>query len=97
MRRLICTFTLLLIATSARAGEVPESVRRWLGPQNWVKDAEGPVLSLGTPGQFDDTHIFAPAVTRDESGQYLMWYPGSQGKPGSRWFRLGLATSRDGK
>jgi hypothetical protein len=97
MRRLICTLTLLLGVTSAHAGDVPDSVRRWLGPQNWIKDTQGPILSLGSAGQFDDTHIFAPAVTQDESGQYLMWYPGSQGKPGSRWFRVGLATSRDGK
>ena len=98
MHRLICTILLLLAATTAQAADgIPESVRRWLGPQTWVKDTEGPILSLGAPGQFDDTHIFAPAVTRDESGQYLLWYPGSQGKPGSRWFRLGLATSADGK
>jgi hypothetical protein len=97
MRQLICTIVLLLLATPARAGDIPESVRRWLGPQNWVKDTGAPVLSLGAAGQFDDTHIFAPAVIQDESGQFLMWYPGSQGKPGSRWFRLGLAASRDGK
>jgi hypothetical protein len=97
MRRPLCTLALLLLATTGRAADVPDSVRRWLGPQNWIKDTDGPVLSLGSPGQFDDTHIFAPAVIQDESGQYLMWYPGSQGKPGSRWFRLGLATSPDGR
>ncbi len=56
-----------------------------------------PILSLGRPGEFDDTHIFAPAVIADEQGKFLMWYPGSQGKPSSRWFRLGLATSEDGR
>ncbi|HVJ67319.1 MAG TPA: hypothetical protein VM510_05005 [Caulifigura sp.] len=84
-------------SVTVAADEIPAAVRAWLGRQTWVKDTDGPILSLGEAGQFDDTHIFAPAVTQDESGQYLMLYPGSQGKPGSRWFRLGLATSPDGK
>jgi len=98
MCRLICVIALLLSGEAFAADEpVPAPVRHWLGPQEWVKDVDRPVLSLGDDGQFDDTHLFAPAVIQDEAGQYLMWYPGSQGKPGSRWFRLGLATSRDGK
>lgn len=80
-------------------------LRRWLGPQVWQRDAEGPILSLGEAGQFDDTHIFAPSVARDE-GRFLLWYCGSRGfahdlakvrKPDERVFKLGLATSSDGK
>ncbi len=84
--------------------QIPQQLQRWLGPQRWERDADGPVLSLGEPGQFDDTHIFAPMVARD-GGQFLMWYCGSQGSAhdlaeertvDQRVFKLGLATSQDG-
>jgi hypothetical protein len=68
---------------------------RWLGPQTWQRDVGGPVVSLGEPGQFDDTHIFAPAVIL-ENGRCQMWYCGSQGERYTRVFRLGLASSADG-
>ena len=55
-----------------------KAVNRWLAPQNWKKRTDGPVLSLGEPGAFDDTHIFAPCVTV-EHGRYYMLYPGSRG------------------
>lgn len=87
----------LFVSAGHGAEHVPTEVKKWLGPQVWVKDTAGPVLSLGKTGDFDDTHIFAPAVVQDEAGKFLMWYPGSQGKPSSRWFRMGLATSSDGK
>ena len=93
-------------ATSTSAAEqIPRELKRWLLPQEWQRDAEGPVLSLGKPGQFDDTHIFAPTVARD-NGQFLLWYCGSQGfahdlaktrTVDERVFKLGLATSKDGK
>lgn len=62
------------------------------------------MLSLGKAGAFDDTHIFAPSVAIVD-GRFLMWYCGSSGTahdlaevrvPDNRWFRLGLATSKDG-
>jgi predicted GH43/DUF377 family glycosyl hydrolase len=80
-------------------------LERWLGPQVWQRDVGGPILSLGAAGDFDDTHLFAPMVARDE-GRFLMWYCGSQGfahdlakerKPDERVFKLGLATSNDGR
>ena len=80
--------------TDARA-EPPAKLARWLGPQEWVKDSEGPVVSLGEPGQFDDMHIFAPTVA-EEDGKYWLWYCGSRGTRQSRVFRLGLATGADG-
>jgi predicted GH43/DUF377 family glycosyl hydrolase len=69
---------------------------RWLGPQAWQRDVEGPVVSLGNAGAFDDQHIFAPAAAFENS-RYWLWYSGSRGTPGNRVFRLGLATSDDGK
>ena len=76
--------------------EVPEKLKPWLGSQSWQRDADGPIVSLGERGQFDDTHIFAPAVIR-EDGRYLMWYCGARGAVSERVFRMGLATSEDGR
>lgn len=86
-------------------GQVPPELQRWLTPQKWVRDVEGPIISLGKAGEFDDTHLFAPTVARDEN-KFLLWYCGSQGfahdlskqrTPDERVFKLGLATSGDGK
>src|SRR5262245_47644980 len=85
-----------LVGAAPAMGQPPPELARWLGPQTWERDAEGPIISLGGAGQFDDMHIFAPAVAHEE-GRYWMWYCGSQGTPGNRVFRLGLATSIDGK
>ena len=78
------------------AVEPPAELSRWLAPQDWQRDTAGPIVSLGKSGEFDDMHIFAPAVA-DLDGKYLMWYPGSRGTRTERVFRLGLATSNDGK
>jgi hypothetical protein len=67
----------------------------WLGPQDWQRDGDSPCLSLGSPGAFDDAHIFAPCVAHDGS-TFMMWYCGSRGTVAKRVFRLGLATSQDG-
>lgn len=76
----------------------------WLTDQTWQRDVDGPALSIGSPGEFDDTHIFTPTVAR-ENGKYMMWYCGSQGfahdlsptrTRDERVFSLGLATSDDG-
>ena len=72
------------------------SVReRWLRPQAWRRDTDGPCVSLGAAGAFDDMHIFAPCVAF-ENGRYSMWYCGSRGGVADRVFSLGLATSEDG-
>jgi len=68
---------------------------RWLVPQDWEKQKDGPVISLGESGAFDDMHIFAPFVVH-EKGLYSLLYPGSRGTVSDRVFRLGLATSHDG-
>jgi predicted GH43/DUF377 family glycosyl hydrolase len=105
MRWAILTLLASLVSASVcSAQEPPAEVRAWLGPQEWKRDADGPVLSLGAEGAFDDTHIFAPTVVREE-GRYRMWYCGSQGfahdlapmrTRDERVFRLGLAESDDG-
>jgi hypothetical protein len=96
----LAVLSLLLAPSPSRpaapAAEVPPAVRRWLIPQDWRRDTDGPVLSLGKPGQFDDTHIFAPCVAH-EKDSFLLWYSGSRGTVAQRVFRLGLASSRDGK
>ncbi|MBC8352584.1 MAG: acetylxylan esterase [Planctomycetes bacterium] len=78
------------------ATRVPRELRRWLEPQDWQRDADGPVLSLGDSGAFDDTHIFAPCVAKFED-EYFLWYSGSTGTVAKRVFDLGLATGRDGR
>ncbi len=74
----------------------PEKIARWLQPQQWERDTDGPVIELGEAEQFDDMHIFAPCVAHLDD-EYWMWYCGSRGKVAKRVFRLGLATSRDGR
>jgi N-acyl-D-amino-acid deacylase len=82
---------------SSRASNLlPHDLQRWLVPQDWQRDTDGPIVSLGEPGEFDDTHIFAPAVVREDD-RYLLWYCGSRGSVAQRVFRLGLASGRDGR
>lgn len=83
-------------AAAEPAGSIPAELARWLQPQAWERDTDGPILSLGTAGEFDDQHVFAPAVA-SEDGRFFLWYSGSRGTPGNRVFRLGQATSTDGK
>ena len=94
--------TVILLAVLAPLGqsqgadEPPPTLMRWLGPQNWVRDVDRPVVELGQPGQFDDRHIFAPCVAQID-GQFLLWYSGSSKDVANRVFSLGLATSDDGQ
>jgi len=86
----ITLFAAAGICSSAN-GQVPPELSRWMQPQVWQRDAEGPIVSLGKEGEFDDRHIFAPVVAL-EDGRYWLWYCGSRGNPANRVFRLGLAT-----
>jgi hypothetical protein len=84
-------------ACSIAAGQSPPELARWLAaPQDWQRDVAGPIVSLGREGDFDDQHLFAPAVAI-EDGKFRMWYSGSRGDPANRVFKLGLATSDDGR
>ncbi len=83
-------------ASASSEEAIPTAVRRWLVPQEWTRDVDGPIVSLGEAGDFDDTHLFAPEVIREED-RWLLWYCGSRGEVAERVFRLGLETSRDGR
>ncbi|MCA9100127.1 MAG: hypothetical protein KDA63_03195 [Planctomycetales bacterium] len=83
-------------ADSAEPHTLSIELQKWLGPQTWRRDVDGPVVSLGDEGDFDDTHIFAPCVAL-EDGRYRLWYSGSRGAVAERVFALGLATSDDGR
>jgi hypothetical protein len=50
-----------------------------------------PVLNVGLPGTWDDTHVAAPSVLYDGS-TYRLWYDGNDGSIR----RIGYATSLDG-
>ena len=94
---IVITWTTALRSKPLSADEpLPVIVSRWLVHQQWVRDATGPVVSLGQSGQFDDNHIFAPSVVF-ERGQYVMWYCGSRGSVANRRFALGQLRSRDGR
>jgi predicted GH43/DUF377 family glycosyl hydrolase/poly(3-hydroxybutyrate) depolymerase len=76
---------------------IPPELRPWLeSPQQWERDTDGPIVSLGDKGSFDDTHIFAPAVAF-ENGEYKLWHCGSTSDVANRVFKLGLSTSADGR
>lgn len=90
-------FLLLIVWQSPLLfAEVPAELATWLGEQTWHRDTTGPILSLGKPGEFDDTHMFAPAVANTEGG-FQLWYCGSRGEVAERVFSIGLATSRHGR
>lgn len=81
---------------TARA-EPPAELQAWLAqPQQWERDTDGPIVSLGRQGSFDDTHVFAPAVSFEQD-RYQLWYCGSTGRVADRVFFLGLANSDDGR
>jgi dienelactone hydrolase len=67
----------------------------WMQSQDWIRDQDAPTLSLGEPGAWDDTHIFAPCVAFEKE-TFSLWYCGSRGEVAQRVFQMGLATSTDG-
>jgi len=58
----------------------------------WTKYEGNPVLDLGVPGAWDDSHVWAPSVLFYD-GTYKMWYTGYDA---SNADRIGYATSDDG-
>jgi len=85
-RVLYFALTVLFVLTASAAD---------LLDQHWVHDTSGPIVSLGEPGAFDDTHLFAPCVMQ-ENGVFYLYYCGSQKDVANRVFSMGLATSNDG-
>ncbi len=90
----VCCFASDIFAS--KDVDTPAQLQHWLQPQSWVRDQGGPVLSLGSTGEFDDMHMFAPFVARDAEAIRL-WYCGSRGKVEDRVFEIGLALGRDGR
>ena len=87
----------LFVAIPQTQAQVPRELRPWLeSPQAWQRDTDGPVLSLGRKGQFDDEHIFAPMVAL-ENGEFTLWHCGSTGTVAERVFQLGMSSSTDGR
>lgn len=84
------------LCAETTAAEPAPSLVRWLQPQQWQRDTDALAIELGAPGDFDDMHIFAPAVA-ELDGQFWLWYCGSRGAANQRVFAMGLATSKDGK
>ena len=65
----------------------------------WTFLTEGPVLTPGARGEFDDFIIASPSVLRDvERGttRYRMWYRGCYFRGRDRGCAIGHATSADG-
>jgi predicted GH43/DUF377 family glycosyl hydrolase len=70
--------TEMLLAQPANdESRIDQQFERWLKPQDWQRDSDAPALSLGEKGKFDDQHIFAPHVIRQD-GEFWMYYCGSQ-------------------
>ncbi|MEZ6147169.1 MAG: hypothetical protein R3B91_17465 [Planctomycetaceae bacterium] len=90
------SFLLIVFVPSVLLAEEPLELQSWLGEQEWMRDTEGPILSLGSEGEFDETHMFAPAVANTDD-RFQLWYCGSRGKVAERVFSMGLATSSDGR
>lgn len=91
-----CLAVILLLGSDTTFAAVPPVLESWLSKQQWHRDTDGPVISLGTSGDFDDTHLFAPAVANTDTG-FQLWYCGSRGTVAKRVFALGTATSADGR
>src|SRR5438046_2241186 len=60
----------------SRGAEDEPRPDRWLAPQDWRRDSDKPALALGEKGKFDDQHIFAPHVIRQD-GEFWVYYSGS--------------------
>ncbi|MCP5539680.1 MAG: acetylxylan esterase [Akkermansiaceae bacterium] len=96
-------FSAIFAASGVAAAEelvpVPPDLRSWFGvTQHWERDTDSPIVELGEKGEFDDRHLFAPAVFRSDSGNgFGLFYCGSRGAVKDRVFHLGLATGPDGR
>ena len=87
----------VLFSLVSFAAEPPAKLKPWLAAkQEWRRDTDKQIISLGQHGAFDDTHIFAPMVALEKGG-YRLWYCGSTGSVAERVFHLGLPTSTDGR
>lgn len=93
---LVASGSSAVTATGPGQSEPRPKLRKWLQPQDWQRDVDGPILKLGATGEFDDTHVLAPCVAIIDD-DYHLWYNGSTGAVRDRVFKLGLATGSDGR
>ncbi|MAT15122.1 MAG: hypothetical protein CMJ46_07610 [Planctomyces sp.] len=97
-RAIVCLIVCLLgVPSWVRGEDAPAKLQKWLQPQEWQRATDGPVVSLGAPGEFDDTHLFAPCILRMDESRYFLWYCGSTGTVKERVFQMGLLTGEDGR
>lgn len=63
----------------------------------WAKNANNPVLTYGTAGEWDEHSVEQPTVIREDN-KYHMWFAGSNASPddNNRRTSIGYATSSDG-
>jgi hypothetical protein len=88
---------ILLVVASACSAETPPELARWFAPQNWQRDGEGPIVSLGSRRAVRrHAHLRADGRTRTKSSR--LWYSGSRGTPGQSRVSTGAwRRVRDGK
>lgn len=96
LAKVLLIFLVMKSFAEIKADDIPDTLQKWMQPQDWQRDTKGPIIKLGSKGEFDDTHLLAPCVSKIE-GLYYLWYNGSTGAVKDRVFQLGLATSRDGR
>jgi len=88
---------IFLLLISILSVQMPANARAMLAtsfdPSAWRKLPGNPVLSIGSPGSWDDQFVFAPSVLID-GATYKMWYAGSSATDTTR--KIGYATSPDG-
>lgn len=97
--RLLRTFLLAILVMgvfhSASYG-VPPELQKWLDTkQNWVRDLDKPVISLGKDNSFDSKSVLATSVSMANTRAPKFWYTGAQGEGKDQVFRLGLASTSD--
>ena len=93
----VCRIVALICLPRLLDAAVPVELRPWLETnQEWVRDTDAPIVSLGSKGQFDDTHIFAPGIAKVDD-RWMLWYSGSTAEVAKRVLQVGLSTSVDGR
>ncbi|MBE7557592.1 hypothetical protein HS125_01030 [bacterium] len=93
-RRHVLATTALGVAGTLLAGRT----RAQEPHPGWVRNPEGPVLSLGPKGSFDGFNIFSPCAVK-ENGRYFLYYSGGPTGPDDGGYvnhQLGIALSDDG-
>ena len=78
----------------------PGELRPWLETeQTWARDTEGPIVSLGRPGEFDDTqsnYVTSQSIMHLPDGSFRIWYASRKKPPFvNKYFALGTAVWKE--